>query len=260
MKLQVKSMTKTIETVQSVERAVDLLFCFSLNEPELSVNDFVNKTGLNRTTVFRLLTSLKEKNLIVKDEDRGTYRLSLTFVGFSQIVSENLDIRKEALPELKKLSLLTKETVSLNVLQSNRRVCVEKADGSEDIRQFVKLGYPYPLVKGASGKVLLAHCEESVIDEVLDEWEEMNAEAFDRSAAKKELLEIRDSGYCLSKDDRVLGAYSISTPIFNMQRELIGGLSISGLAMRLTGEKEKEFISNAIQGAREISRKMGYLS
>jgi IclR family transcriptional regulator, KDG regulon repressor len=252
-------MTKTKETVQSVERAVDLLFCFSLSEPELSINDFVNKTGLNRTTVFRLLTSLKEKKLIVKNEDQGTYRLSLSFVGFGQIVSENLDIRKESLPELKKLSALTKETVSLNVLQSNRRVCVEKVEGSEDIRQFVKLGFPYPLIKGASGKVLLAHCEESVIEEVLQEWIEMNSGPFDRNLFMEELEEIRNSGYCLSKNDRVLGAYSISTPIFNMQRELIGGLSISGLALRLTEEKEREFIARVISGAKEISKKMGYL-
>ncbi|MFG6117982.1 IclR family transcriptional regulator [Thalassobacillus sp. B23F22_16] len=253
-------MTKTKETVQSVDRAVDLLYCFSLNKPELTVNDFVNKTGLNRTTVFRLLTSLKEKGLIVKNEEEGVYRLSLAFVGFGQIVAENLDIRKESLPELKKLSSLTNETVSLNVLQSNRRVCVEKVDGSEDIRQFVKLGYPYPLVRGASGKVLLAHCEENVIEEVIQEWKEMNGDEFDSASFLKELQDIRNAGYCLSKNDRVLGAYSISTPIFNMQKELIGGLSISGLAMRLTEEKEEMFISNAINGAKEISKKMGYIS
>ncbi|OLO27869.1 hypothetical protein BTR23_18835 [Alkalihalophilus pseudofirmus] len=253
-------MTKTSETVQSVERAVDLLFCFSLNEPELAINDFVQKTGLNRTTVFRLLTSLKEKNLVVKDEELGTYRLGLACVGLGQIVSENLDIRKEALPELKRLSILTKETVSLNVLQANRRVCVEKVDGSQDIRQFVKLGFPYPLVKGASGKVLLAHCPTELIEQVLDEWNETNSESIERQDVLNELQEIRDLGYCLSKNDRVFGAYSISTPIFNIKKELIGGLSISGLAMRLTEEKEQEFISQAIHGAKEISKKMGCLS
>ncbi|MGO4887589.1 IclR family transcriptional regulator [Anaerobacillus sp. MEB173] len=252
--------TKTPETVQSVERAIDLLYCFSLHEPELSINDFVGKTGLNRTTVFRLLTSLKEKKLIIKDEERGTYKLGLAFVGFGQIVSENLDIRKESLQELRRLSSLTKETVSINVLQANRRVCVEKVDGSQDIRQFVKLGFPYPLLKGASGKVLLAFCEASVIEKVIEEWVEINSEPFNRDQFMKELQEIRDLGYCLSKNDRVFGAYSISTPIFNAENELIAGLSISGLSMRLTEEKEQEFITQVINGAREISKKMGYIS
>src|SRR5690554_1179527 len=119
-------MSKTTETVQSVERAIDLLFCFSLQEPELTINDFVTKTGLNRTTVFRLLNSLKEKDLIIKDEELGVYRLGLAFVGFGQIVTENLDVRKVALPILKRLSQITNETVSLNFLQAKRRVCVEK--------------------------------------------------------------------------------------------------------------------------------------
>ncbi len=251
-------MTKQGDTVQSVERAIDLLYCFSIGQPDLSINDFVKKTGLKRTTVFRLLNSLKEKDLIIKNNDTGLYHLGLPFVGFGQIVSETLDVRKEALPVLKSISKQTNETVSLNIVQANRRVCVEKADGQEDIRQFVRLGYPYPLVKGASGKVLLAHLAPDFIEDSICDWEEENSSSISREDYLKELEEIRQSGVAISKNERVFGAYSISAPILDASNQLTAGLSMSGLVGRLDNEMENEYMNLIKEGAREISWKMGY--
>ncbi|MGP4079991.1 IclR family transcriptional regulator [Pseudalkalibacillus sp. R45] len=245
-------------TVQSVERAIDLLYCFTLNEYELSLADFVNKTGLNRTTVFRLLNSLKDKGMISRNQHNGLYRLGLPLIGMGQIVSETIDVRQEALPVLKQLSKETGETVSLNIIQANRRVCVEKSDGSEDIRQFVRLGYPYPLVRGASGKALFAFCEEEFIEEEISTWERENQKVIDRDTYYKELETIRKNRLAISKNDRVFGAYSISAPIFNNTYTLVAGISLSGMSIKLTEELELKYGELIRNAALTISKKMGY--
>ncbi|WP_100401149.1 IclR family transcriptional regulator [Bacillus sp. FJAT-44742] len=251
-------MTKKVDTVQAVERAVDLLYCFSLNKPELSINEFVEQTGLKRPTVFRLLTSLKEKGLIIRNETDGLYRLGLPFVGFGQIVSETLDVRKEALPILKELSNQTNETTSLNILQSTHRVCVEKVDGSEDIRQFVRLGYPYPLVRGASGRIFLAFADRTFTENILQEWERENEEEIERGSYYKDLTSFKENGCAVSLGDRVFGAYSISAPIFNASGQMIAGLSISGLGARMNEELEKKLTQQVKDGANKISSKLGF--
>ncbi|KMJ55576.1 hypothetical protein AB685_26520 [Bacillus sp. LL01] len=251
-------MTKKIDTVQSVERAIDLLYCFSINEPELSINDLVEKTGLKRPTVFRLLTSMKEKNLIVRDENTGVYKLGLPFIGFGQIVSETIDVRKEAVPILKALSKQTNETVSLNIIQERRRVCVEKVDGMGDIRQFVRLGYPYPLVRGASGQIFLAYSDQEFIEQVLTEWKENNGDEVNRAKYFDNLMKIKKDGIATSKNDRAFGAYSISAPVFNVTGQMIAGLSMSGLAARLTDEMEKEFKDLVVKSALHLSQKLGF--
>jgi len=250
---------KTIDRdkVQSVERAIDLLLCFSVQKPELKLNDFIEKTNLKRTTVYRLLSSLQSKGMLMKNEENGTYKLGLPFIGFAQIVSENLDMRQEALPVMKKLADETKETVSLNVIQATRRICVEKVDGIEDIRQFIKLGFPYPILKGASGKLLLAYASDFFVKEVVHEWETSSNEIIDLSRLKEELALIRDQGYAFSMNERVMGAFAISTPIFGVNDQILGGLSISGLSIRLTEEKKRSFIEKALDATKEISRKMG---
>lgn len=227
--------------VQSVERAIDLLFCFSMSEYELSINDFVEKTKLNRTTVFRLLHTLKGKGLIIQNEQNGLYRLGYEFIRIAQIVNENLDVRQEALPYLRKISKQTGETVSLNIIRAKRRICIEKVDGTEDIRQFVKLGYPYYLVKGASGKVFLAFHSKEYVESVLSEWESLHEITIDREEYYQELEEIRERKVAISQSDRVLGACSISAPIIGPDGKPIAGISISGLSIRLTADKEQVY-------------------
>lgn len=245
-------------TVQSVERAIDLLDCFSVTDYELSISDFVQKTKLNRTTVFRLLYTLEEKGLVNRNENTGTYRLGYKFVGMAQIVKENLDVRQEALPYLKRISKQTGETVSLNILRSQRRICIEKVDGTEDIRQFVQLGNPYYLVKGASGKVLLAFHSDEEIGKVLDEWETVHGQRLDRKEYFKGLQRIRERKVAVSDSDRVFGAVSISAPILDSDNNPIAGISISSLSIRLSDEKKEEYQELIKNAAKELSNKYRY--
>lgn len=247
---------KVKETVQSVERAIDLLNCFSPQKSELTLNDFVKKTSLNRTTAFRLLNSLKDKNLIIKNEDTNSYQLGIAFINFGQIVSENLNIRKIALPTLLKLAEKTKETVSLNIIQERNRICIEKAEGTEDIRQFIRLGHPYPILKGASGKLLLAFSSPAFIEDALTE----GAFKGNRKEFQEEMKTIKKKGYAFSMNERVIGAYAISAPIFDNDGNLIGGLSISGSSARMNEQMEKHFIHEAIKSAEKISEQMGYIT
>lgn len=245
---------KANDSVQAVERAIDLLYCFSFRKPELTINDFVEQTKLKRTTVYRLLTSLMNKGLIAKNESTGTYKLGMPFLTFYQIVSETLDIRMEALPVMKELVESTNETVSLNIIQGLNRVCIEKIEGTEDIREFIKLGYPYPIYKGASGKLLLAYSSPKFIEEVLNAYQE---EIIDKDQLLEDLKKIKEQGYAFSTNQRIIGAFAISTPIIGMNNELLGGLSISGLSMRLTDSSIERFIEEALVAAKTISKKMG---
>ncbi|WP_209124260.1 IclR family transcriptional regulator [Alkalihalobacillus sp. BA299] len=250
---------KQNDKVQSVERAIDLLYCFSLQQPELALQDFIDKTGLKKTTVFRILNSLKTKGLIIKNESTGTYKLGIPLLGLSQIVSEGLDVRQEALPIMKMLSTEIKETVSLNIIQAKHRVCIEKVEGQEDIRQFIKLGYPYPILRGASGKILIAYSDQVLLDELINDWNEFNEIPIKKVQLEEELKKIRLDGYSFSKNERAVGAYSISAPIFNVNNQLIAGLSVSGLTTRLTAEDKQIYIQKLKKASYEISKQMGYI-
>ena len=66
---------KTVYRVQALERALDILECFSFQNRELSLTDFVNHTGLNKTTVKRLISNLTARGYLQRDPQSKKYQL-----------------------------------------------------------------------------------------------------------------------------------------------------------------------------------------
>lgn len=105
----------TIQTgynIQAVRRACDILKCIQQDQPGLSLSDIVSKTGLSRTTVFRLLATLVDEGLLEKpmknlychasqQRTRKRYRIGYASqseeFSFSRLVSES--IRSSAFDE-----------------------------------------------------------------------------------------------------------------------------------------------------------------
>lgn len=53
-------------TVQSVERALDLLELVANSEQSISIMELMEKTGLNRTTIWRILGTLEKGDILRK--------------------------------------------------------------------------------------------------------------------------------------------------------------------------------------------------
>jgi predicted transcriptional regulator len=58
---------KSIYKVQALERALDIIDCFSFQDRELSLTDVVNRTGLNKTTAKRLMSNLTTRGYLQQD-------------------------------------------------------------------------------------------------------------------------------------------------------------------------------------------------
>lgn len=243
-------------TVRAVDRALHILKCFTFEQKEMNLADLCKVSGLPKTTVFRLLASLEKSGFVVKDERTQTYRLGMVLFQLGNIVSSSIELRKISLPIMEELAKKTKETININIVQGQERVCIEKVDGSHDLREFIQVGRSLPLYKGASGKILLAYLPEAIQKEILK-----NAASNLKEPAEnvlKQLETIRRNGYAVSQNERVLGAAAVSAPILNYDGKLVAGLTISGATVRFTKEKIDEFIKLVVNGAKEISKNLGY--
>jgi DNA-binding Lrp family transcriptional regulator len=64
-------------SVRAVERALDILLCFSTEEPIQSLTQIAESVNLSKPTVHRLLASLEKKQFIAKDQATSQYRLGI---------------------------------------------------------------------------------------------------------------------------------------------------------------------------------------
>jgi DNA-binding IclR family transcriptional regulator len=58
-------------SVRAVERALDILQCFSQNKPTLSLTQIADQVGMHKSTIHRLLATLESKRFITRDKKPG---------------------------------------------------------------------------------------------------------------------------------------------------------------------------------------------
>lgn len=244
--------------VQSIDRAITILDCFSLEIGELSLGEIAQAAQLPKPTVYRLLSALKKHHWIEQDDKTGAYRLGFRLYTLGAVVGSQMDLRRSALPLMQRLAEETQETVNLNLIDRGERICMELVEGSHAIRNFVKIGTRNSLVAGASGKVLLAHLPEDEAMAVLDSELALDAQV-SRQQWLAELAQIRRQGYAVTYSDRIQGACGISAPIWGKSGQLLAGMTISGPEDRMR-EAESELVAKLLTAAEEISARMGHIA
>ncbi|WP_366922049.1 IclR family transcriptional regulator [Metallumcola ferriviriculae] len=247
--------------INSVDRSIDVLFAFTAEKPELGISELSQKIGLNKSTVFRLLKTLEYRGMIMQNPDNQKYRLGLKLLDLGNMAISQIEIRDAALPFMRHLSEKTRETVTLNIVRNYSRVCIEKVESSEDIRNFVQIGLHNPLYTGASGKLLLAYLPEKEKDQIINnvlKHNQADGQHINPSVLAEEIENIRRQGCACTTGERVLNSASISAPVRDYDGEVVAGISISGPSVRFTPERVTELIKDTMECAKEVSFQMGW--
>jgi IclR family KDG regulon transcriptional repressor len=225
-------------TVRSVERALDILLCFT-DKSELSLTEISARVELNKSTVFRLLASLERKGFLMRDPDNEKYRLGFRLWELSANLTRVDDPGIMLLPEMERLRDVLEETVSLYVRDGRERVRIQAVESKQTIRRVAPIGARLPLTVGASSKILVAYADPETQEAILSasDW----PTTIEKQSFMLQLLQIQQLGYASSVEEREAGTAAIAAPVKNQAGKLVAALSVSGPTSRLTSEKMQEF-------------------
>ena len=253
--------TRTPPRPSSIEKAIDVLFCFDLQRPQLRLVDISQRLGLHKSTAHRLLSLLKKKGMVVVDPATQLYSLGPALVELAWIVLRQKDLRSICRPYLEQLRQVTNETVSLNIRMGNRRVCIEELPSDQEVKYSQAMGLTAPLHVGAPGKALMAFLPADERERVLATLtlEPLTPETItDLDALRAELDRTRVRGYAVSIGERSPWAAAVAAPIRDRSGQTIVAVSVLGPSHRLTPKILKELGGQVIKVAREISAALGY--
>lgn len=110
--------------VRAVDRAIAILQCFSPDQPALSVIEIQKRVGLSRPTLYRLLQTLAQRDLILAEGDPQRFRLSHGVMKLSHVWLKGLEVVALARSIVEGLRGLTGETAALFTLQEDRGICI----------------------------------------------------------------------------------------------------------------------------------------
>src|ERR1700730_18331213 len=152
---------------QTVKYALDVLWAFTTNSPTWGVNELGRHLGLHKSTVSRLLATMEERRLVQKDPLTDRYRLGLGILELAGVALGQMDLRQVAAPLLRQLSIATRETVSLAILDGTQVVLIEHLPSPEPIKYLGGIGHRTPAYCSSGGKAMLAFSPPSIVELVI---------------------------------------------------------------------------------------------
>lgn len=249
--------------VQTLERALDILECFTFQKREMSLAEIVRNTGLNKATAKRLASNLTARAFLQQDHKSKRYRLGMRLFELGGIVFSSFSLRKAAAHPMSRLQDSTGGTVLLGVRMQDELVYVDKREGNGMIRISSDIGWRRPLHYGMLGMVLMANLDPKKAKDILKRHSLEAHTPFsitDEETFMRRLEKVRRQGCVIEKGEAVEGVIGIAAPIRDYSRQVIAALGIALTAGQGGSDEEIEGKAGLVtKTCEEISADLGYL-
>jgi len=250
----------TTKMNQSLSHGLEILLLFDASRPAFSVLEIARNLRFSQSKTYRLVRALVHYGLLETPNGSGQYSLGLNALRLGLLAQRKFNVAVIALPFMKELSRMTKETVLLTAVQGNKAICLERVESEEPIRySLFTPGANLPLHAGASSKVLMAFLPEPEWDPIIAEegLRRFTAHTItDGEELKAQLREVRNRGYAFSDQEVDREVRAVAAPILNLRGELIAGLTVAGPAYRLSKKKIQSFGALVKRYAEKIARQL----
>lgn len=143
--------------VEAIDRALALLIALADAGPlGSSLSELSGQTGVNKSTAYRALSTLRGRGFATQSGDGATYRLgpAAMSLGAAFVTPENL---AESLhPVLVAVSRASEELVHLGVWADDHVLYIDKVEPARAIRVWSSVGQRVPIATSALGRAMLA--------------------------------------------------------------------------------------------------------
>ncbi len=248
-------------SVQTLDRAFDILELLSKQPNGLSLTDVAASLDLNKSTVHRILASLKTRGYVEQRAGSKTYRLGLEFIEISSLYLNSLELKIEAQDSLHKLSRQTDQTVFMAIMQDRDVVYIDKIETHQSLRRYKIIGQRRPLYCTSLGKALLSGLSEREIVRLFENHEFTrltDSTIGDLQTLLKEIELTKKRGWAHDNQENEDGTMCVGAPVFDYRDMVVAAVSVAWETAANPNLDPKQVAGMVMQAAQEISRRMGY--
>jgi DNA-binding IclR family transcriptional regulator len=247
--------------IRAVDRALDILEVFLRKEPELSLAAICEQTGLPKSTVFKILAVLEQREYVRKGQNESSYRIGLQAFRLGSRYLAGLSLVELARPSLERLTARFSGCLAnLGILHESKVLYLDIVENSRPRLHHSHIGMQDPASCTALGKALLAGLPDAELLLLVQGMEMPRFTAHsltDACTLGVHLAQVRRQGYALDDEESSLGALCIGAAICDHQGRAVAAISLSGVKAAIA-QQVPEMAAELRQAAAEISRLLGY--
>jgi DNA-binding IclR family transcriptional regulator len=242
--------------LEAVERAMKVLDAFLDVPGEAGTNEIARRTGINASTVSRLLSTLVSGGYVEHVPDSGRYRLGPHLIRLANHMMSSLDLRALARPHLTALERATGETATLSVTGEQAAVTVDFVASRKSVASVAQVGRPSVAHATATGKVMLAFGPSGTPNGELERFTDRTVT--DTKELRREIEQVREQGWAQAVKERESDLNAIAAPVYGPNGRLAAILGVQGPAGRFGRKKREAALPLLLESAGALSAGLGY--
>lgn len=231
--------------LKTLDLALKIIKMFTKEKMEWGGRELANELKMDHAKIYRILETFEANNFVSKDPVTKKYTLGYSVLELGMIKYESLNLKELISPILERLSNDTGESTFLTALYKEEGVTLEAIEPKNKVKFSVSVGSRAPLYVGASYRSILAFMPEEYINDYLEKTELKSYTDRTMTDPKKliaELKRINQDGWAISHGEYTPDIIAIAVPLFDKAKGVIGSITVSGPAYRMSDEKINEFL------------------
>jgi DNA-binding IclR family transcriptional regulator len=231
---------------RSVERGLEILRAFRPGSTVLENSEIADRTGLPRSTVSRLTTTLVRAGFLDWDQAAKAYRLGAPVLGLAQSFLWGSSILQVALPKMRELAESERVNVGLAVADGDEMIYLDSVRRSRsELFRHLASGTRIPMELTSLGRAFLGTLTANDLRRLMarfrrrhhDKWPAMRDEIL------RSIADVRRKGYCVATWQA--GIFAIGAPLV-IPNLAVHVLNISAAVQALSPARTEEALARRL--------------
>ena len=248
--------------VKSLVKALNIVEFLGTTESGSTLTEISAKLRIGKSTVHRLLATLRDHDFVWLDSNSSRYVLGAKVLQLSEQLSRHSILIRYGAPILLRLSQATDETCNLGVLDGREVLYLIMKESSHPLQVSGQVGKRLPAHCTAVGKALLTGLSREEIIRLYGRKQNLEAPTSNSISALSDLCDhidkVRKTGLAIDNEELYTGVVCMGTPIRNRQNKVVAAISIAFPKHRIDPETLENSKSLLLDSAAEFSRQLGY--
>jgi IclR family acetate operon transcriptional repressor len=226
--------------VQSVDRALSIIETLAEDDEGYRLSDLAVRTGLSTSTAHRLLATLEKRRFVQFDRHESKWHVGAQSFSVGATFARRRNFTAQAIPYLRKLLDLTRETANLAVVDDEAIIVLTRIESREIMRSLTKVGGRVAMVASGVGKAVLATYSDEDVNAIIcrQGMPRLTEKSIVRPGELfRELQTIRRLGYAVDDEEARMGLRCVAAVIYSHCSEPLAAISVSGMTSRMTDDR-----------------------
>jgi IclR family transcriptional regulator, acetate operon repressor len=258
---------ETIDTPSSREagsaalRALLVLEYVANSDRSVSLTDIMQAVKLPKPTVFRILATLEEAGMLLREPDAKRYVPGQRLTSLAANVLLHSPFRAARRAILEELVEKLGETCNLSVPNGHYVMYIERVESSWPLRINLHAGSKVPLYASASGKLFLAYAQKRVRDRLLTSAPLIKHTKNTMATLREleaEFTKVRRNGYAIDDEEYLTGICCLAVPVLNDQERIVAAVAVHGPSARMNLDLVADYLPSLREAAEQIGQTLDW--